>query len=105
MDNLPFHPLIVHFPLALAILVPLVALGCLVLSWRHAGRGRLWLFVSVVSSSRRQSKPTKSEPSLSSGPPQRPWVSPSPCPRCLAGGVGAGPWDWPWSSPPYSPRD
>ena len=48
MNNLPFHPLIVHFPLALAILVPFVALGCLVLSWRRAGRVRLWRFVSIV---------------------------------------------------------
>jgi uncharacterized membrane protein len=48
MDNLPFHPLIVHFPLALAALVPVAALCCLVLSWRRAGRGRLWRFVSVV---------------------------------------------------------
>lgn len=48
MNNLPFHPLIVHFPLALAILVPFAALSCLVLSWRRVGRARLWRFVSIV---------------------------------------------------------
>lgn len=48
MNSLPSHPLFVHVPLALAILLPLVAAGLLVAWWRGRLPGRAWwLFVSL----------------------------------------------------------
>lgn len=35
MTNLPFHPVVVHVPLGIAVILPLVALGAAVALWRR----------------------------------------------------------------------
>ncbi len=43
MSQLPLHPMIVHFPIALACLLPLVLLGFAIAHFRGAGSKRTWL--------------------------------------------------------------
>ena len=43
MDALLFHPKLVHLPIALAVLMPLVAGGLLVAWWRNWLPGRTWI--------------------------------------------------------------
>ncbi len=45
MPNLPLHPVIVHLPMALAVLVPLVAALALLSWWRGWLPRRAWLLV------------------------------------------------------------
>ena len=42
MDALPLHPKIVHLPIALAVLMPLITAGVLVAWWRGALPRRTW---------------------------------------------------------------
>jgi uncharacterized membrane protein len=44
----PLHPLVVHLPLALAVVVPLIALGTLVYAWRCGLSRRAWAMVFVL---------------------------------------------------------
>ncbi len=48
MDNLPLHPIVVHFPMALALLTPLLACWLLVRSWRVNSLRRDWTVVFVL---------------------------------------------------------
>lgn len=45
MDGLPWHPKIVHLPLALAMLMPLVAGGLSIAWWRGVMPRRTWVIV------------------------------------------------------------
>ena len=42
MNGVPLHPMVVHFPIALVVLLPLVALGALLLIRRGAAARRTW---------------------------------------------------------------
>lgn len=42
MNGVPLHPMVVHFPIALVVLLPLVALGALLLIRRGAVARRTW---------------------------------------------------------------
>ncbi|MEM7168468.1 MAG: DUF2231 domain-containing protein [Planctomycetota bacterium] len=44
----PLHPAVVHFPIAFAFLVPLVAITALIVGKRWQGPVQLWLFVVVL---------------------------------------------------------
>ncbi|MEZ5330881.1 MAG: DUF2231 domain-containing protein [Thermoanaerobaculia bacterium] len=47
--DLPLHPLVVHLPLALAVLVPVLAALALVLRWRGAPSGHTaWALVAAL---------------------------------------------------------
>ncbi|MFO0696171.1 MAG: DUF2231 domain-containing protein [Polyangiales bacterium] len=48
MDSLPLHPAIVHLPVALAVLVPLVAGGALVAALRGASTRRTFAGVALA---------------------------------------------------------
>lgn len=48
MDTTPLHPLIVHLPMALAVLMPLVAGGMLLAWWRGYFRKRTWSIVCLL---------------------------------------------------------
>jgi uncharacterized membrane protein len=48
MSGLPLHPAIVHFPLGVAAVVPLVALVTTVLLWRRAATPVLWVLVTCL---------------------------------------------------------
>jgi uncharacterized membrane protein len=48
--NLPFHPQVVHLPIALAVLMPLVAGGLFVAWWRGWLPRRTWLVAVVLQS-------------------------------------------------------
>lgn len=48
MDTSPLHPLIVHLPMALAVLMPLVAGGILLAWWRGYFPKRTWLVVCLL---------------------------------------------------------
>src|SRR5687767_5791895 len=43
MDSLFFHPKVVHLPMALGVLMPLIAAGLLLSWWRNWLPGRAWL--------------------------------------------------------------
>jgi uncharacterized membrane protein len=43
MDTLPLHPKLVHLPLALAVLMPLLSSGLLLAWWRGWFRPRTWI--------------------------------------------------------------
>lgn len=43
MDSLPLHPTVVHLPMALAVLMPVVAAGLVVAWWRGWLPRRVWL--------------------------------------------------------------
>ena len=43
MDTFLFHPKLVHLPIALGVLMPLVAGGLLVAWWRKWLPGRAWV--------------------------------------------------------------
>lgn len=45
----PLHPAVVHFPLVLAVLIPFVATGALVLAMRTAAPRRPWALVVVMA--------------------------------------------------------
>lgn len=47
MDSLFFHPKLVHLPIALAVLMPLVTAGLLFAWWREWLPGRAW-FIAVL---------------------------------------------------------
>ena len=49
MGNLPTHPMIVHFPIVLSILLPIFAIGTL---WaiRRSKRARVWALPAVGES-------------------------------------------------------
>jgi hypothetical protein len=47
MDALLFHPKLVHVPMALAVLMPLIAAGLLLAWWRNWLPGRGW-FLAIV---------------------------------------------------------
>lgn len=42
MDTLPLHPKIVHLPIALAVLMPLITAGLLIAWWRDMLPRRTW---------------------------------------------------------------
>jgi uncharacterized membrane protein len=42
MNSIPLHPLVVHVPIALAVLMPLIAAGLLLAWWRDALPRRAW---------------------------------------------------------------
>lgn len=48
MNNLPLHPAVVHLPIALAVLVPLLAAGTGLAVWRGALPRRAWTIVVVA---------------------------------------------------------
>jgi uncharacterized membrane protein len=48
MDTLLFHPKLVHLPMALAVLMPLVAGGVLLAWWRKWLPGRVWILVIAL---------------------------------------------------------
>ncbi len=48
MGNIPLHPLVVHFPLVLAVLLPIVLLAIVVASKRGMTRDSVW-WVGVVT--------------------------------------------------------
>jgi uncharacterized membrane protein len=48
MDQLLFHPKVVHLPMALAVLMPLVAGGVLFAWWRGWFRRRVWVVVLLL---------------------------------------------------------
>lgn len=48
MGNIPLHPLVVHFPLVLAVLLPIVLLALVVASKRGMTRDSIW-WVGVVT--------------------------------------------------------
>ncbi|QDU66280.1 hypothetical protein Pla86_13460 [Planctomycetes bacterium Pla86] len=48
MNTTPIHPLIVHLPMALAVLMPLVAGGVFVAWWRGYFRKRTWSVVCLL---------------------------------------------------------
>ena len=45
MGNLPLHPAIVHLPLGLAFVIPLLALGLTLMMWRGWLPGRAWVLL------------------------------------------------------------
>jgi uncharacterized membrane protein len=47
MGDSPLHPAVVHIPIALAILMPVLSLGLLVAWWKQWLPGRVW-FVAVA---------------------------------------------------------
>lgn len=47
MGDAPLHPVVVHIPIALAILMPLVSVGLLVAWWKNWLPARVW-FVAVA---------------------------------------------------------
>lgn len=47
MDSLPLHPSIVHVPIALAVLMPIIAIGLLLAWWRGWLPRRTW-FVALA---------------------------------------------------------
>lgn len=49
MGNLPLHPMVVHFPLALAILLPLLLGALLWREWRGRLRARTWWIATLVA--------------------------------------------------------
>ncbi len=48
MNNTPLHPMIVHMPMALAVLMPLIGLGLLLAWWRGALSRRSWAVVFLL---------------------------------------------------------
>jgi len=48
METLPLHPKLVHLPIALAVLMPLIAGGLLVAWWRGALSRRTWLIAITL---------------------------------------------------------
>ena len=50
MDTLPLHPKIVHLPIALAVLMPLITAGLLIAWWRDMLPRRTWCTISPASS-------------------------------------------------------
>jgi uncharacterized membrane protein len=48
MDQLFFHPKVVHLPIALAVLMPLIAGGVLFAWWRGWFRRRVWVVVLLL---------------------------------------------------------
>ena len=48
MDSLLFHPKVVHIPIALSVLMPLIASGVLVSWWRGWLPARAWLLVVAL---------------------------------------------------------
>ena len=48
MGSVPLHPMIVHIPMALAVLMPLVAGGILFAWWRGYSRKRTWSIVCAL---------------------------------------------------------
>lgn len=49
MNGLPLHPVVVHLPLVLAFLMPLVAASMLIARWRGKAPRRAWWIVTVVA--------------------------------------------------------
>ena len=48
MNDLPLHPKLVHLPMALAVLVPLLAATVLLAWWRGWFRHRTWVLVAAA---------------------------------------------------------
>jgi uncharacterized membrane protein len=48
VDELFFHPKVVHVPIALAVLMPLIAAGALLAWWRDWMSRRVWIGVVVL---------------------------------------------------------
>ncbi len=48
MNSLPLHPLVVHLPIALGVLMPLVSLGLLAAWWRQWLPKRAWTVVVAL---------------------------------------------------------
>src|SRR5262245_2875991 len=44
----PIHPAIVHVPLGLSVVIPIVATGLMVWLWRGRGNKAVWLLVIVL---------------------------------------------------------
>jgi uncharacterized membrane protein len=49
MGNLPNHPMIVHFPIVLSILLPLFAIGALLMMRSSHASRRVWLLPLAIS--------------------------------------------------------
>lgn len=49
MFDLPLHPVVVHLPMALSVLLPLLSLVGLVLLWREDAGWRAWLSVPLLA--------------------------------------------------------
>jgi len=47
MSELPLHPAVVHIPMALAVLTPLLAIGVLAFTWRRPSRNAIVLLVAA----------------------------------------------------------
>lgn len=45
---MPLHPVIVHLPIALAVLMPLITIGLLIAWWRGALQRRTWTIAIVL---------------------------------------------------------
>ena len=49
MQELPIHPALVHLPLGIAVVLPLLALGLAITLWRETLPKRVWLIVLLLS--------------------------------------------------------
>lgn len=49
MFDLPLHPLIVHFPLVLAVILPLATLGAMVAGFRTKANGKYWAAAVLIN--------------------------------------------------------
>ena len=50
MNNIPLHPMVVHFPIVLSVLLPLFAFGALWIANRRGQSGaRMWILPAVLA--------------------------------------------------------
>lgn len=50
MNSIPLHPMVVHFPIVLSVLLPLFAIGALWLARRRSSTGaRLWMIPAALA--------------------------------------------------------
>jgi uncharacterized membrane protein len=49
MVEIPWHPVLVHFPIALAVLIPIVALAIWFLNRGTKGSHKIWLLIPLLS--------------------------------------------------------
>ncbi len=48
LQSLLFHPKVVHFPIALGVLIPLLSAGVVLAWWRGWATRRTWLMIAVL---------------------------------------------------------